>query len=149
MIRARASARGDRGSAVLEFVVVGVALLIPVAYLALAAAAVQSQVLAGSQAVREAGRAFSTAASVPEARARAATATRLAFADHGLEPPSGGVRVTCVGGPCLAPGTSVDVRLEWSVPLPWVPVVTQALAPAVPVSVQHLVPIDDYRADPA
>lgn len=140
---------GDRGSALVEFLVVGVGVLVPVGYLALAATTVQAEVLAGTQAVREAGRAFSTAATVDEGRARAAAAARLAFADHGLEAPADGVRITCVGGPCLSPGSTVDVRLSWSVPLPWVPTLADAAEPAIPLAAQHLVPIDDYRGEPS
>lgn len=135
---------GDRGSALVEFLVVGVAVLVPVAYLALAATTVQAEVLAGTQAVREAGRAFSMSATVAEGRSRAVAAARLAFLDHGLDLPADGLRIACVGGPCLAPGSSVDVRLAWSVPLPWVPVGGIA-EPALPLSAEHLVPIDDYR----
>lgn len=139
---------GDRGSALVEFLVVGVAVLVPIAYLALAVTTVQAQVLAGTHAVREAGRAFSTSTTATEGRARAMAAARLAFRDHGLDLPGGGLRITCVGGPCLAPGSSVDVRLAWSVPLPWVPL-RDGAGLALPLSAEHLVPIDDYRGDPA
>lgn len=138
----------DRGSSLVEFLVVGVAVLVPVAYLALAVTAVQAQVLAGTQAVREAGRAFSTSATTSEGRTRAVAAARLAFRDHGIDPPADGLRITCVGGPCLSPGSAVDVRLAWSVPLPWVPL-TDAEGPALSLGTEHLVPIDDYRGDPA
>ena len=138
----------DRGSALVEFLVVGVAVLVPVAYLALAATSVQAQVLAGTQAVREAGRAFSTSATTAEGRARAMAAARLAFLDHGIAPPADGLRITCVGGPCLSPGSAVDVRLAWSMPLPWVPL-SDAEGPALSLGAEHVVPIDDYRADPA
>ena len=143
------AARRDRGSAVVEFLVLGIGVLVPVGYLALAATAVQAEVLAGTQAVREAARAFATASSVAEGRARAVVAVRIAFADHGLVPPADGVRIGCLDGPCLAPGSSVDARLAWTVPLPWVPVlVGDGAAPVLPVSARHVVPIDDYRADP-
>ena len=138
----------DRGSALVEFLVVGVAVLVPVAYLALAVTSVQAQVLAGTQAVREAGRAFSTSATTAEGRMRAMAATRLAFRDHGIDPPEDGLHITCVGGPCLSPGSAVDVRLAWSVALPWVPL-TDAAGPALSLAAEHLVPIDDYRGDPA
>jgi len=137
----------DRGSSLVEFLVIGVAALVPVAYLALAVTAVQAQVLAGTQAVREAGRAFSTSATTAEARARAMAAARMAFLDHGIDPPTDGLRITCVGGPCLSPGSAVDVRIAWSVPLPWVPL-ADVDGPAIPLGAEHLVPIDDYRGDP-
>ena len=146
MIRVR---RGDRGSALVEFLVLGIGVMVPVGYLALAATSVQAEVLARAQAVREAARAFATAPTVPDGRARALAAVRIAFADHGLQPPSDGVQIGCTDGPCLSPGSSVDARLSWSVPMPWVPLLVGSdAAPVIPVSARHVVPIDDYRADP-
>lgn len=128
----------DRGSALLEVIVIGVAVLVPVAYLGLAAATVQSAAFAGSQAVREAARAFATAATASEGRARAAAAVRLALADHGLTAPADAVRIRCLGGPCLAPGSAVVVSMEWAVPLP---------PTSVTLSSEHRVPVDDFRGD--
>lgn len=141
--------QGDRGSALVEFLILGIGVLVPVGYLALAATSVQAEVLAGTQAVREAARAFATAPTVADGRARAVAAVRIAFADHGLPPPAAGVRIGCTHGPCLSSGSSVDARLSWSVPLPWVPLLVGSdAAPVIPVSARHVVPIDDYRADP-
>lgn len=134
--------RRDRGAAVIEFLVLGVGLLIPLAYIGIAAAGVQSAVFASTQAVREAGRAFSSSVTAAEGRGRAVAAARLAFADHGLVLPAGALRVTCPESACLSPGSSVVVDLAWSVPLPGVPA-------AIPVQATHTVPIDDFRGSPA
>ena len=139
----------EAGSAVVEFVVVAVALLIPIAYLVPAAAAVQSAAFASTQAVREAGRAFSTAATEVDGRQRALAAARLAFSDHGLVLPPGSLRVTCPEGPCLTPGSVVAVDLAWSVALPWLPGSLDSDVPArVPVTATHRVPVDDLRSSP-
>jgi hypothetical protein len=139
----------DRGSAVVEFVVIGVGVLIPLVYLALCVMTVQAAVFASTQAVREAGRAFSSASTPAEGRARAAAAARLAFADQGLELPAGSLHLTCAGGPCLGPGTAVDVLLSWSVPLPWVPVeLTDRLPARLPISATQRLPVDDFRSSP-
>jgi hypothetical protein len=135
---------------VIEFVLMAAGVLVPMAYVALAVAGVQAGVFASTQAVREAGRAFASAATADEGRARAIAAARLAFADHGLDLPPGAVRITCPVGPCLSPGSTVLVDLEWSVELPWLPESLTGAAPAaVPVSATHLVPVDDYRGSPA
>lgn len=140
----------DAGSAMIEFLVVGIGILIPLAYLALAAAAVQAGVFASTQAVREAGRAYVTAATPVEAGARAGAAVRLAFADHSIDLPPDAMSVTCEGGPCLAPGTSVLIEVAWKVPLPWLPEGIVGPAPAlVPIRAEHRVPVDDYRGVPA
>lgn len=147
--RALARRSRDEGSAVVEFIVLGVGVLVPIVYLVVSVMSVQEAAFAGTQAVREAGRAFSTAASPREGRDRAEAAARLAFADHGLVVPAGALALACVGGPCLAPGSAVDVSLDWEVPLPWLP---PGLTPdgtgGVPIHASHRVPIDDYRSSP-
>lgn len=140
----------DRGSALVEFIALGVGVLVPLAYVALAAAAVQGGVFASTQAVREAGRAFVTSATPSEGLVRAGVAARLAFDDHAIELPPDALRVTCVAGPCLAPGSEVLVELDWRVPLPWLPDGFAGTAPTlVPIRAAHRIPVDDYRGDPA
>ncbi|MHB1212760.1 MAG: pilus assembly protein [Candidatus Nanopelagicales bacterium] len=131
----------DTGSAIVEFVVLGIGLLIPLVFVVQAAMALHAAALASGLAVREAARAFGSAETVAEGRHRADVAARLAFADHGLDLPPGTMRVACADGPCLAPGSAVVVSLQWDVPLPW-------LRWAVPVAARQRVPIDDYRGDP-
>lgn len=140
----------DGGSALIEFIALGVGILVPLAYVALAAAAVQSGVFASTQAVREAGRAFVTSATPAEGIARARVAARLAFDDHAIDLPADALAVTCVGGPCLAPGSEVLVELDWQVPLPWLPRDLVGAAPAlVPIRAAHRIPVDDFRGIPA
>lgn len=143
----RAHGRDDRGSAILEVIVLGVAVLVPLAYLGLAAATVQSAAFAGSQAVREAARAFATSATAEQGRARAAAAARLALGDHGFTAPRHAVVVTCPAGPCLTPGSVVDVRLDWEVPVPWVPAIAGDGPASVRLTAAHRLPIDDFRRD--
>jgi hypothetical protein len=138
----------DHGSAAIEFIVLGIGLLVPLVYLASAAATVQAAAFASAQAAREAGRAFSSSATPTQGRSRAEAAARLAFVDHGLELPSGAMRIACADGPCLSPGSSVDVVLAWEVPLPWLPGTLAADVPArIPVEARQRVPIDDFRGD--
>jgi hypothetical protein len=145
----RSRRRSDPGSAVIEFIVVAVGALVPITYLVLAAACVQAAAFASSQAVREAGRAFSTASTEEEGRQRALAAARLAFADHGIALPPGALRVTCPEGPCLTPGSVVAVDLSWSVALPWLPGSLDAdVPPRVPVTATHRLPVDDLRSSP-
>ncbi|HAN71833.1 MAG TPA: pilus assembly protein TadE [Actinobacteria bacterium] len=150
MMPGRSADDRDAGSALIEFLIMGIGILIPLAYLALAASAVQAGVFASTQAVREAGRAFVTSSTPAEAGARAEAALRLAFDDHAITPPLGALRVTCEGGPCLSPGTRVLVEVAWEVPLPWLPSDIVGPAPAlVPIRAEHRVPVDDFRGAPA
>lgn len=140
---------GDEGSAIVEFLVIGVAVLVPMVYIVQCAAVVHGAALASAQAVREAGRAFSTAADEDDGRARASAAARLAFADQALSLPGSALRLSCPEGPCLAPGSVIDVSLEWRVPLPWLPEGwTGPGRASVPIRASQRVPVDDYRGDP-
>jgi hypothetical protein len=137
----------DRGSAVVEFLVIGVVVLVPIAYLVQAVMAVQAADLATATAAREAARAFSSAVTPAEGQARARAAARLAFADQDLQVPDQALRLSCVDGPCLAPGSAVLVAVDWTVPLPWLPG-DWGTRVGVPVSALQRVPIDEYRPDP-
>jgi hypothetical protein len=138
----------DRGSAALEFIVLGIGLLVPLVYLATAAAALQAAAFASAQAAREAGRAFSSSATPAQGHRLAESAARLAFADHGLELPRGAMRIACTDGPCLSPGSAVVVVLGWEVALPWLPAALAEEVPArIPIEARQRVPIDDYRCD--
>ena len=140
----------EQGSAVVEFLVVGIALTVPVIYLALAAATVQSAVFASQQAVREAARAFSSSDTVAEGHRLAGAAARLAFADHDLTLPPGALHVACSDGPCLTPGSTVGVTIAWSATLPWLPDVLVAEGgTGIPIEAFHRVPVDDYRGSVA
>ena len=140
----------DRGSAAVEFIVMGVGLLVPAMYLGLAAASVQSGVYASTQSVREAARAFVTAESPAEGFARATTAAQLAFDDHGIDLPPKALTITCSSLPCLSPGSTVDVRVQWEAPLPWLPEAWAGAVPTlIPITAEHRMPVDSYRGDQA
>ena len=140
-----ARAEGERGSAVIEFIVIGVAVLVPMVYIVQCVMVVHSAVLASSQAARESARAFSTSVTTLNARHRAVAAARLAFGDQGLDLPHEALRVGCVNGPCLAPGSAVVVIVDWTVPLPWIPESWFSDA-GIPIVAEQRVPIDDLRS---
>lgn len=141
------TATADRGSALVELIVLGIAVLVPIAYLVLAVANVQSAAFASAQAVREAGRAFASAATPRDAAHRAVVAARLALADQGFVLPADALHLSCARGSCLSPGSVVDVRLTWEVPLPWLPASVGEHALAIPIEAAQLVPIDDFRSN--
>lgn len=144
------AATGDRGSAIVEFIGIGIGMLVPIVYVLLAASGVQSGVFASTQAVREAGRAFVSSATPEEAHLRATAAARMAFEDHAITLPADALTVTCLGGPCLTPGTDVIVDVRWKVALPWLPEGIAGSAPSlVPIHARHRVPVDEYRGVPA
>lgn len=145
--RPRAAIRdvdGERGSALVEFPYLSLMLLVPLIYLLIFVFLVQRAYFAASAAVRDAGRAYATADSDTEGRARAAVAARLAFDDQHIPDPPAPV-VACTGT-CFAPGSTVRVRVSYDVHLPLVGgVLFSRHRGAIPVSATHLVRLDCFR----
>lgn len=112
--------RRDDGSAVVEFVWLGVLLLVPLVYVVLAALTVQGAAFAETAAAREAARAYATAGSDALGEQRAEAAVELVMHDHGVPwTPSG--RVVSCGSCTYAPGSTFIVDLRRTVALPFVP----------------------------
>jgi hypothetical protein len=140
------AARTERGSAVVEFVALGVLLLLPLVYLVLTLARVQAGAFAVSQASREAGRAFVTAPVAEAATARARAAARISFEDHDFAD-TGQLTIACAASPCLTPDARVRTTATVSVPLPLVPAFVRGAVPlAVPVSASHVSAVDRFRS---
>jgi hypothetical protein len=135
----------DQGSALIEVVVVGLLVLLPLAYVVLAVFEVQRAAYATTTAAREAGRALVTspseAGAVPRARAAAAVALR----DQGLPAGKEKVQVECPAR-CLRPGETVTVRVSTRVPLPFVPDMLGRDLASVAVSASHEATVDRFRA---
>ncbi|CAN5232887.1 hypothetical protein BH11ACT4_BH11ACT4_12010 [soil metagenome] len=115
----------DDGSASLEFVTVGMILLLPLVYLILVVAAVQAGALATESAARQAARVFVQSTDSAAAQAAASTAIGFALADHGIDPAAATVAVTCSPRPgaCLTRRGFVTVTVDIAVPLPLAPAV--------------------------
>ena len=140
--------RDERGSAVVEFVVLAVLMLIPLIYLVMMMARLQAGSFAVSQAAREAGRAYVTADSGQAAPDRAQAAARIAFLDHSFEG-NGRLTVTCDGSPCLRPDGRIETTATVRVPLPLIPAFVREVVPmSVPVSASHVSTVDRFRGLP-
>lgn len=144
--------RDDAGSAIIEFVFVAVIVMVPLIYLIVAVATVQRSELAVSEAAREAGRAFATAASTADAESRARAAVEIALRDQGV-PDDVEVRFVAAGAACSAPpvtprldpGAQFTVCVTRHVGIPAVPSVLTGRG--ITTVGQYLVHVDDYRAD--
>ncbi|MGO3795818.1 MAG: hypothetical protein ACTJGR_01690 [Pauljensenia sp.] len=108
---------GDRGGALVEFIVLVVALLIPVIYLVMALSLVQATVFAAEAASREAARVL---AGDPTDLDTARAQVDLAFGDFGLPVP-GEVSMGCVPVDCHGEAARVSVTVSTTVPMPLVP----------------------------
>ena len=110
----------DRGSASLEFVTLGLLLLLPLVYLVLALGQLQAGALAADGAARAAARIWTTERDLEHADQAAASTIALAAHDFGF--PADAVSwVRSCDGECLTAHSRVTVRVTISVPLPLVP----------------------------
>jgi hypothetical protein len=123
----------DRGSASLEFITVGMLLLVPTVYLVLTLSALESASFAVEGAARQATRVFVQSDSVSAAESAAQTAVAVTLADYGLDADDAAVRISCRPVPtaCLTRRGFVTVSVSARVPLPLVPPVLQLNLPAV------------------
>lgn len=149
-VRGRATAAGDDGSAIIEFVFFAIVVMVPLVYLIAAVATVQRSELAVTQAAREAGRAFATSDTAAQAGTRVRTAVRLALTDQRL-PNDATVRFVRSGAACsatsirprLAAGVEFTVCVTRRVQLPAVPSVLAGRG--VATVGEYVVHIDDFR----
>lgn len=112
---------GDKGSAVVEFVVLGVLLLVPVVYFVVTMGVLQGATYAAVGAADHAAKAFVGAPDVAAGRSRAEESVRVAVTDFGMETGKATVTVTCSRADCLEAGSAVTVRVEIEAPLPLAP----------------------------
>lgn len=113
----------DDGSASLEFLTVGLLLLVPTVYLVIALAQLQNAAFAIEGAARQATRVFVQADSLAAASDAAELAIGATLDDYGLDPASVDVRIACRPDPgeCLTRRGFVTVELATVVPLPGMP----------------------------
>lgn len=143
---ARPRRLNDDGRAIIEFIFLGVLLLLPLIYLVLTAARLQAASFSASLAGREAGRAFVTAVSDGDGAARAQAAASLAFEDFAFTD-GASLGVSCDGSPCLRPEGAVTSTATIIVQLPLIPDFVADHVPAsVTISSTHVASVDRFVA---
>lgn len=147
MLRSRLSA--DDGSASLEFLTVGMILLVPLVYLVLAMSAIQGGALAVEGAARQAARVAVQAIDAGAADAAVQRAVRIALDDYGVDADAASVTVSCrPSGDCLASGERVRVSVTASVTLPLVPdMLALHQAASVPLEASATQTVSRFAAD--
>lgn len=135
----------DQGSAMLEFIVVGVAIIMPLVYVAITVMTLHAGSFAAHAAAREAARAFMASGSVAEGNSRAIALVQQAFVDHGVDSATPSLVITCTGGPCLSPGSQVNVDVSSSIALPLVPRWGEAAPLSFPVAANLTLMVDQFR----
>jgi hypothetical protein len=133
---------------VVEFVSLGVLMLIPLVYLVITLGRIQAAAFAVDGSARAAARAFTAAPDDATGRARALAAVRLGLADQGfpVDPAQAG-SLTCSAAPCLTPRARVVVRVSIDVVLPGIPALVDRFASThVTVTSTQTATVDAFRA---
>lgn len=137
---------GERGTILVEAVVLVALLSLPVFYLVATLARLQAGAYAVSAAAREGGRAYVTAAQADLAPGRAVAAAGLVLDGHGFTPEEGTLMFTCSEDPCLTPGSTVRVDSTVQVSLPLIP---DFMAGIVPTQIElvssHVEAVEEFR----
>ena len=141
----RGPGRADSGRAIVEFVLLGLLLIVPLFYLVATLGRVQAAAFAVSTASREAGRAYTTAPAGTDPSVRARAAGDLSFADYGFDQHS--LSIVCDGTPCLRADGRITVTATVTVPLPFLPDAVADVIPVhYPVSATHVATVARFRA---
>lgn len=138
--------RGEQGSALVEFVWLGILLLVPMVWILLSVFEVQRGAYAATAAARAAGRAYSLAPDQTTARVRAEEAARFTLDDQGNQEMPLRLEVECSAGPstCLSPSSTVRVTVHSGVSLPFLPTFFSAGETDFSLDATHAVPIGQY-----
>ncbi|MCC3299991.1 hypothetical protein [Arthrobacter sp. zg-Y895] len=110
----------DAGSAVVEFIFLGLLLLVPVVYLVITVGRIQAASFAVVGAADAAAKVYAAAPDAVVGEQQAADAAELALSDFGLQTDGMLMDISC-SETCLAPGSTVSVSIRFAVPLPGLP----------------------------
>ncbi len=140
-------ARGDSGTALVEFIWLGLLLLVPLVYVLLSVFEVQRGAFAVSAAARGAARAYALAPTEERGRTDAVAAARLAFADQGLADAALDLDIACSPDPsrCQVGGSRITVTITSRVDLPLLPEVLGGGTPSFRLDASHVVPYGEFR----
>jgi len=138
----RIAARDD-GSAAVEFLAVGVVLLVPILYLVLTLGRLQAATFAAESGAGQASRLLARGESDEVARA----AVALAVGDQRFAAGAADLAVVCSADPCAGPEGQVTATVRIEVELPLVPAFLADVVPLrVPVQVARVAVADRFGA---
>ena len=113
----------DDGSAALEFILVGLVLLVPIVYLVIALGTIQGQALGVETGARQLARTIASAPDAVTADTRADRVLNAIVREYGLDAGAVDVDVSCARAACPEPGAILTVTVRTEVPLPLVPAI--------------------------
>ena len=113
----------ERGSAALEFILVGLVLLVPIVYLVVTLGLLQAGAMGAEAGARHVARAVVGSDGDADARSSVELVIASVAREYGLDPATVTLDTTCVpeGSACPAAGATVRVTFRARVALPLVP----------------------------
>ncbi|RIK09169.1 MAG: pilus assembly protein TadE [Acidobacteria bacterium] len=132
--------RSERGSSLVESLILGILLLLPVSFMVVEFGEIQRAAIGVSAASREAGRAFVTSRTTGEAESRARKAAGSVIAGHHLDSSRATVRIAGE----LKRGS--EVRVEVAYRTPEVPVPLLGSIPGLTLQSAHVEIVDRHRS---
>jgi len=142
----RASLISERGAALIETVLLGLILIVPLIWALGVLGALQRGALAATAAAREAGLDAARATDAASADRAVVAAVATAFRNQGLDPKEARVRWTV--GSRFARGAAVEVEVRWPVTVLQAPLLGEVSGPSVWVEARHVARVDLYRSRP-
>lgn len=138
--------RDERGNALIEFVWLGILLLVPLVWIVVSVFEVQRGAFAVSAAARAAGRAYAISPDEETALRRARAIAQQTLDDQGSPGMRADVRVTCSNGPgrCLEGTSVITVEVVSGVDLPAIPEALQDGQSTFGLEASHTVPVGQY-----
>ena len=135
----------ERGSALIETLLLGLLLLVPLIWGLGVLSELHSAALATTAAAREAGFDAARATSAGEAERRVDEAVARALIDHGVDPARARVEWSASA---LERGAAVEVRVSYEVPVLQAPFLGSVGGPSISVNATHVARVDPYRSRP-
>lgn len=123
MLRASPSTDDDEGSAALEFILVGLILLVPIVYMIVALGTIQNHALGVEAGARQLARTIAMSSDSADADSRADRVLAAIIEEYGLDEGTVDVEVSCARGASSCPeaGATLLVTISARATLPLVP----------------------------
>ena len=134
----------ESGSSLIETMVLGMLLLLPLLWLLGVLADLQRGALASAAAAREAGFEAARSDDLTDADRAVREAVHQAFVDHGLS--SKTAKVEWSADPGLPRGGRVEIRISYPVTVLQAPFLGRVAGPSIWVDAMHTATIDPYRS---
>lgn len=136
--------RNQSGQAVIEALLLGLLLLVPLIWTLGVLSDLHRGALATTAAAREAGFDAAHASSMTQASAAVTRAVEQALTDQGLDPTA--ARVRWSAGSSLVRGNAVEVEVAYPVTVLQAPLLGRVAGPSLWVRARHSVRIDPFRS---